>query len=86
MRIYTPFAGYLTRELGMNVQFTPVVDDAATVEGLARDGAVVESGKVEAGALNHPQDRLPGRAGAWAGVTGAAPTPAGSGGRPAGAS
>jgi phosphonate transport system substrate-binding protein len=35
MRIYTPFAEYLQRELGMKVRFTPVVDYAATVEGLA---------------------------------------------------
>jgi phosphonate transport system substrate-binding protein len=35
MRIYTPFAEYLSRELGQKVQFTPVVDYAATVEGLA---------------------------------------------------
>lgn len=35
MRIYTPFAEYLAKELGMKVQFTPVVDYAATVEGLA---------------------------------------------------
>jgi phosphonate transport system substrate-binding protein len=35
MRIYTPFAEYLGRELGLRVQFTPVVDYAATVEGLA---------------------------------------------------
>ena len=35
LRIYTPFADYLARELGMKVQFTPVVDYAATVEGLA---------------------------------------------------
>lgn len=35
MRIYTPFAEYLARELGMKVRFTPVVDYAATVEGLA---------------------------------------------------
>jgi phosphonate transport system substrate-binding protein len=34
LRIYTPFAEYLSRELGMKVQFTPVVDYAATVEGL----------------------------------------------------
>jgi phosphonate transport system substrate-binding protein len=34
-RIYTPFAEYLARELKMKVQFTPVVDYAATVEGLA---------------------------------------------------
>lgn len=35
LRIYTPFSEYLTKELGMNVKFTPVVDYAATVEGLA---------------------------------------------------
>ena len=35
MRIYTPFAEYLSRELGMKVIFTNVVDYAATVEGLA---------------------------------------------------
>ncbi|MGH2652034.1 MAG: putative selenate ABC transporter substrate-binding protein [Actinomycetota bacterium] len=35
LRIYTPFTQYLARELGMKVQFTPVVDYAATVEGLA---------------------------------------------------
>jgi phosphonate transport system substrate-binding protein len=34
LRIYTPFAEYLARALGMKVQFTPVVDYAATVEGL----------------------------------------------------
>jgi len=35
MRIYTPFAEYLAKEIGVKVQFTPVVDYAATVEGLA---------------------------------------------------
>jgi phosphonate transport system substrate-binding protein len=35
MRIYSPFAEYLSKELGMKVKFTPVVDYAATVEGLA---------------------------------------------------
>ena len=35
LRIYAPFAEYLAKELGMNVRFTPVVDYAATVEGLA---------------------------------------------------
>jgi len=35
MRIYTPFAEYLEREVGTKVRFTPVVDYAATVEGLA---------------------------------------------------
>src|ERR671925_85961 len=35
LRIYTPFAEYLTKEVGLPVKFTPVVDYAATVEGLA---------------------------------------------------
>jgi phosphonate transport system substrate-binding protein len=35
LRIYAPFAEYLTKEVGIPVKFTPVVDYAATVEGLA---------------------------------------------------
>ncbi len=35
MRIFTPFADYLTKELGIPVKYTNVVDYAATVEGLA---------------------------------------------------
>jgi phosphonate transport system substrate-binding protein len=35
LRIYTPFADYLTKEIGIPVKFTPVVDYVATVEGLA---------------------------------------------------
>ncbi len=35
LRIYTPFADYLAKEIGIPVKFTPVVDYAATVEGLA---------------------------------------------------
>ena len=35
LRIYAPFAEYLSRQLGMKVQFVPVVDYPATVEGLA---------------------------------------------------
>jgi len=35
LRIYSPFADYLTKEVGIPVKFTPVVDYAATVEGLA---------------------------------------------------
>lgn len=35
LRIYTPFADYLTKEIGITVKFTPVVDYAATVEGLS---------------------------------------------------
>jgi phosphonate transport system substrate-binding protein len=34
MRIYKPFAEYLQRAIGIPVQFTPVVDYAATVEGM----------------------------------------------------
>ena len=35
LRIYSPFAEYLAKEIGVPVKFTPVVDYAATVEGLA---------------------------------------------------
>ena len=35
LRIYQPFADYLSKEVGIPVKFTPVVDYAATVEGLA---------------------------------------------------
>lgn len=35
LRIYRPFAEYLAKELGIKVEFVPVVDYAATVEGLA---------------------------------------------------
>jgi phosphonate transport system substrate-binding protein len=35
LRIYTPFADYLSKEIGVPVKFTPVVDYAATVEALA---------------------------------------------------
>jgi len=35
LRIYEPFSEYLSKELGMPVKFVPVVDYAATVEGLA---------------------------------------------------
>ena len=35
LRIYTPFSDYLSKEVGIPVKFTPVVDYAATVEGLA---------------------------------------------------
>src|SRR5262250_2737441 len=34
LRIYQPFAEYLSKEIGIPVKFTPVVDYAATVEGL----------------------------------------------------
>jgi phosphonate transport system substrate-binding protein len=34
-RIYTPFAEHLSKELGLKVIYIPVVDYAATVEGLA---------------------------------------------------
>jgi phosphonate transport system substrate-binding protein len=54
MRIYTPFAEYLQRQIGIPVQFTPVVDYAATVEGMA-------AGKLDLvwfGGLTHVQARL----------------------------
>ncbi len=35
LRIYAPFTEYLSKELGMPVKFVPVIDYAATVEGLA---------------------------------------------------
>ncbi len=35
LRIYAPFADYLARQVGMKVQFVPVVDYPAAVEGLA---------------------------------------------------
>ncbi|HEY6198991.1 MAG TPA: putative selenate ABC transporter substrate-binding protein [Candidatus Binatia bacterium] len=35
LRIYQPFADYLTKETGLPVKFIPVVDYPATVEGLA---------------------------------------------------
>jgi len=35
LRIYSPFADYLSKVIGIPVKFTPVVDYAATVEGLA---------------------------------------------------
>jgi len=35
LRIYQPFADYLSKEIGIPVKFTPVVDYAATVQGLA---------------------------------------------------
>jgi phosphonate transport system substrate-binding protein len=35
LRIYAPFADFLSKEIGLPVKFVPVVDYAATVEGLA---------------------------------------------------
>jgi phosphonate transport system substrate-binding protein len=37
IRKFTPLGKYLETELGVSVQFTPVTDYAATVEGLAND-------------------------------------------------
>jgi phosphonate transport system substrate-binding protein len=54
MRIYTPFAEYLQREIGIPVQFTPVVDYAATVEGMVADKLDL----VWFGGLTHVQARL----------------------------
>jgi phosphonate transport system substrate-binding protein len=54
MRIYTPFAEYLQREIGIPVQFTPVVDYAATVEGMAAKKLDL----VWFGGLTHVQARI----------------------------
>jgi len=54
MRVYTPFAEYLQRQIGIPVQFTPVVDYAATVEGMV-------AGKLDLvwfGGLTHVQARI----------------------------
>lgn len=54
LRIYTPFAEYLQQELAMPVQFTPVLDYAATVEGMV-------AGKLDLvwfGGLSHVQARI----------------------------
>jgi phosphonate transport system substrate-binding protein len=54
MRIYAPFAEYLQRELGIPVRFTPVVDYAATVEGMAANKLDL----VWFGGLTHVQARI----------------------------
>ncbi|MBI3327638.1 MAG: putative selenate ABC transporter substrate-binding protein [Nitrospinae bacterium] len=54
MRVYTPFAEYLQREIGIPVQFTPVVDYAATVEGMAAS----KLDMVWFGGLTHVQARI----------------------------
>jgi phosphonate transport system substrate-binding protein len=54
MRIYTPFAEYLQREIGIPVQFTPVVDYAATVEGMVANKLDL----VWFGGLTHVQARI----------------------------
>jgi phosphonate transport system substrate-binding protein len=54
MRIYAPFAEYLQREIGVPVQFTPVVDYAATVEGMAANKLDL----VWFGGLTHVQARM----------------------------
>jgi phosphonate transport system substrate-binding protein len=54
MRIYAPFADYLQREIGIPVQFTPVVDYAATVEGMAANKLDL----VWFGGLTHVQARI----------------------------
>jgi phosphonate transport system substrate-binding protein len=54
MRIYAPFAEYLQREIGAPVQFTPVVDYAATVEGMAANKLDL----VWFGGLTHVQARI----------------------------
>ena len=54
MRIYTPFAEYLQRQIGIPVQFTPVVDYAATVEGMVANKLDL----VWFGGLTHVQARI----------------------------
>jgi phosphonate transport system substrate-binding protein len=54
MRIYTPFAEYLAREIAIPVQFTPVVDYAATVEGMVASKLDL----VWFGGLTHVQARI----------------------------
>jgi phosphonate transport system substrate-binding protein len=54
MRIYTPFAEYLQREISIPVQFTPVVDYAATVEGMVANKLDL----VWFGGLTHVQARI----------------------------
>jgi phosphonate transport system substrate-binding protein len=54
IRIYAPFAEYLRREVGIPVQFTPVVDYAATVEGMAANKLDL----VWFGGLTHVQARI----------------------------
>ena len=54
MRIYAPFAEYLQREIGIPVQFTPMVDYAATVEGMAANKLDL----VWFGGLTHVQARI----------------------------
>jgi phosphonate transport system substrate-binding protein len=54
MRIYAPFAEYLQHEIGVPVQFTPVVDYAATVEGMVANKLDL----VWFGGLTHVQARI----------------------------
>jgi phosphonate transport system substrate-binding protein len=54
MRIYAPFADYLQGEISIPVQFTPVVDYAATVEGMAANKLDL----VWFGGLTHVQARI----------------------------
>ncbi len=54
MRIYAPFAEYLQGAIGIPVQFTPVVDYAATVEGMAANKLDL----VWFGGLTHVQARI----------------------------
>jgi len=54
MRIYSPFAEYLQHQIGIPVHFTPVVDYAATVEGMAANKLDL----VWFGGLTHVQARV----------------------------
>ncbi|MBI4639097.1 MAG: putative selenate ABC transporter substrate-binding protein [Candidatus Tectomicrobia bacterium] len=54
LRIYTPIVKYLEKEIGIPVEFTPVIDYAATVEGMAADKLDL----VWFGGLTHVQARI----------------------------
>jgi len=41
LRKYKPFTDYIAKEVGVKVKFVPVVDYAATVEGLATEDGLI---------------------------------------------
>ena len=66
LRIYKPFTKYLSKEIGIPVKFFPVVDYAATVEGLIEVPFQFESSdgdSFEAPLLEIPLDRCLGEDG-----------------------
>jgi len=54
LRIYAPFAKYLSKEIGLPVKFLPVVDYAATVEGLAACARRMPSSKASSSPVRDP--------------------------------